>query len=254
MLAACLAGKLGYRSIDRDVIVEKASIYGIRQEELIESLEKAPSFWDRFRHKRYVYLTLIQAALLDELKEGKAIYHGHAGHLLLKGVDCVLRARIVAPMTFRQAIVRDRLKLDDKEAVAYIHKKDSERKKWTQYLYGVDWEDPTLYDLLLNLECIDIEGACDIISTAAGRPCFEETPEALEALADLDLASKVRANLVVTPSTTNLEVEVTSRKGIVSISGSLGSTAEMKDVETVALRVEGVKDLNLDELVFFQDV
>jgi len=142
----------------------------------------------------------------------------------------------------------------DEEAVAYIHKKDSERKKWTQYLYGVDWEDPTLYDLLLNLECIDIEGACDIISTAAGRPCFEETPEALEALADLDLASKVRANLVVTPSTTNLEVEVTSRKGIVSISGSLGSTAEMKDVETVALRVEGVKDLNLDELVFFQDV
>ena len=109
MLAECLADTLGYRCIDRDVIVEKAAAYGVTQEELRDTLDKPPSFLDRFKHRKYIYLTLIQAALMEEaVRRGNAIYHGNAGHFLLRGVTHVLKTRIIAPMEFRQAMVQDR--------------------------------------------------------------------------------------------------------------------------------------------------
>jgi cytidylate kinase len=29
---------------------------------------------------------------------------------------------------------------------------DRDRRKWTQFLYGLDWGQPSLYDLVINLE------------------------------------------------------------------------------------------------------
>ena len=92
------------------------------------------------------------------------VYHGNAGHLMLKGAPAVLRIRIIAPIEMRLAMVQERLKLTGNEALDYIQKMDEGRKKWTQYLYGVNWEDPALYDLVVNLEHMDIEEACEVIN------------------------------------------------------------------------------------------
>jgi inorganic pyrophosphatase/exopolyphosphatase len=43
ILAECLARRLGYRSIDRDIIVERAAAYGVSQYELRDALEKPPN-------------------------------------------------------------------------------------------------------------------------------------------------------------------------------------------------------------------
>lgn len=138
-LAECLAGHVGYRCIDRDVIVEKAAASGAPHDELREALEKPPGFLERFKHKRYLYLALIQAALAEEVRHGDVIYHGYAGHLLLKGGGPVLRARVIAPLEYRIATAQHRLKLSRNEVIAYIRKVDSDRQKWAHYLYGVDW-------------------------------------------------------------------------------------------------------------------
>jgi hypothetical protein len=55
-LAECLAERLKYRCVDRDVIVEKAAAWGVSQEELRAALEKPPTFLERFRSKRYLYI------------------------------------------------------------------------------------------------------------------------------------------------------------------------------------------------------
>jgi cytidylate kinase len=246
MLGECLADKLGYRCIDRDVIVERAAAYQVPQEELRDALSKPPSFWDRFRHKKYIYLTLIQAALTEEVQSGKAVYHGNAGHLLLRGVSHVLRTRIIAPMQFRIASVQERLKMNQADALSYIQKMDQDRQKWTQYLYGVDWGDPSLYDLVLNLESLDIEGACAVISQMANERCFAETAESQAAMDDLTLASRVRANLAVDPRTSHLEVEVRARGGAVTISGKLTVSDQAADLRTVLGQVPGVKDVQLE--------
>ena len=158
---------MGYRCIGRETIVERAAASGVSHEELLAALLNPPGFLERFQHKRYRYLALFQAALAEEVKNGNVVYHGNAGHLMLKGAAAVLRIRIIAPIEMRLAMVQERLKLTGNEALDYIHKMDEGRKKWTQYLYGVNWEDSALYDLVVNLEHMDIEEACDVINALA---------------------------------------------------------------------------------------
>jgi cytidylate kinase len=249
MLAECLAETLGYRCVDRDVIVERAAVSGISHQELRDTLEKPPGFLDRFQHKKYIYLTLIQAALSEEVRTGKAVYHGNAGHLLLGGGAPILRTRIIAPLEFRIKMARERLKFGRDEAIAYILKMDQDRRQWTQFLYGVDWGDPSLYDLVINLEYLDIDQACEIIAQLARSRRFEFTPECQARMDDLALASRLQANLAIDPATSGLEVEVTTAKGHVRVKGKLPSVDQSEEVERVALRTAGVKTLNLDGLI-----
>lgn len=248
-LAECVAGHLGYRCVDREVVVERAAARGVSQEELREALDKPPSFLDRLKHKRYVYLTLVQAALADEVREGGVVYHGHCGHLLLKGGSPVLRVRVIAPLEFRISMAQERLKLDRRDAIEHIRRADSDRKKWTRYLYGVDWCDPSLYDLVINLEFIDIERACGIItSTVMHQKCFHFDRTCRAAMDDLARASRVKAELALNPGTSNLEVDVLCSDGVVRVKGKVYTTGQIEEIERIAREVEGVVGVNLEEL------
>lgn len=244
-LAECLSNNLGYRCIDRDVIVKKAAEHGVSERELLAALERPPTLRGMLDHKKYIYLALIQAALTEEVREGRAIYHGLLGHLLLKGGLGVLRLRVVAPMDFRIRMTQERLQLSRSDAIAYIEKMDQDRHKWTQYLYGVDWEDPSLYDLVVNLEHITIDEACRLVAGVTKEACFEFSPERRAAMNDLALASRVRAELALNPFTAHLEVELEARGGLVSIKGA--PVDESENVRRVAMAVAGVTGLALHE-------
>ncbi|MCL4401349.1 MAG: cytidylate kinase family protein [Acidobacteria bacterium] len=249
LLAECLSQRLGYRCVDRDVIVERAAAFGASQQELRDALQKPPGFLERFQHKRYLYLALIQAALSEEVRDGRSIYHGNAGHLLLKGVKPVLRVRVIATMSFRIAQCRERLHLSDGEAVSYIEKTDEDRRRWTQYLYGVDWRDPSLYDIVLNLENMSIRDACQVLaSLVRQQKCFEFDEQCRAALGDVALASRIKANLALDPATADLEVEVTAEAGCVSVKGRLSNPGQLKHVDRIAREIPGVAHLNLDLL------
>jgi cytidylate kinase len=248
ILAECLARRLGYRCIDRDIIVQRAAACGVSQEDLKEALEKPPGFLDRFKHKRYLYLALMQAALAEEVRAGKAVYHGLAGHLLLRGGHPILRTRIIAPMEFRVQMLQGRLKYGRREAIAYIEKVDGDRRKWTQFLYGVDWGDPTLYDIVLNLEFVEIEEACRIISSIVLERRFEFTAESQRRMNDLALGSRVRADLAINPSTSDLELEVAAHDGAVAIMGKVAVMVQIDEVKRVASAASGVASVNIEEL------
>lgn len=247
-LAECLAVKLDYRCVDREAIVQRAAASGVPEEELHEALEKPPGFLERFGHRRYKYLAIVQAALAEEVRRGRVIYHGLAGHLLLGGGRHILRTRIIAPVSYRVRMVCRTLHYNETQARAYIESMDDERRRWTAWLYGVDWGDPALYDVVLNLEHMTIETACHIISAAARRRCFEMTPACRRALEDLAVASRVRANLAMAPPTEGLELEVTAADGVVAIRGKLASTEQSVDVEQIAKAVPRVTALHLDQL------
>jgi cytidylate kinase len=247
-LAECLARRLGYRCIDRDVIVERAAAYGVSQNDLRDALEKPPRFFDRFMHERYFYLALIQSALTEEVREGRALYHGLAGQLLLRGGHPVLRVRIVAPTERRVKIMQERMKSSRKDAIAYIKKEDGDRRKWTQFLYGVDWEDPSLYDIVINLENLGMEEACRVISSLALELRFESTPESQRRMDNLAIASRVRADLAINRSTSGLELDVAAHDGAVTITGKLAAMDQIDEVRRVASGAPGVVSVNLEKL------
>jgi cytidylate kinase len=248
MLAEALAKRLGYRCIDRGQLIGKAAAWGVSEDDLRSAIEKPPTFLGQSQHKKYLYLAFIQAALTEEARTGNVIYHGLAGHLLLGKGSHVLRTRIIAPMEFRIGEVQDRLKYNRKEAIAYIEKMDEDRRKWTRLLYGVDWGDAALYDIVLNLEQMNLEEACDVVCSASRLKCFEFTSGSQRTLDDLTTASRAKAHLAMDPATSDLEFEVVAQGGSVSIKGEIASWHQAKQVDRVVRAVPGVTEAHIDQL------
>ncbi len=248
MLAECLSQSLGYRCIDREIIVERAAAHGVSQEELSEALQKPPTFLERLRHKKYLYMVLIQAALVEEVRTGQAVYHGNAGHLLLRGGPHIVRVRIIAPIELRVKMAQDRLKLSRAEALDYISGMDQDRRKWTQYLYGVDWGDPSNYDIVLNLEFMDIAEACQAVTTLARQRCFQFTPCCQARMDEMALASRVRVELALNDATAHLEVDVDAHEDTITVLGSAANMREVDEVRQIAASVPGVASVNVDQM------
>ncbi len=251
-LAECLSKTLGYNCIDRDVLAGKVSTARVSQHDILAALDEPPAVPGRFNHKRYLYLALIQAALMEEARGGKAVYHGLAGQLLLKGAPTLLRLRIVAPLELRICMAQEQLSLKREEAITYIGKMDQDRRRWAQFLYGVDWGDPGLYDLVINLENISVEQACSLVAGMVEDPAFEFSPARQAQMNDLALASRVRAQLALDPFTSNLEVDVEAHGGTVSIQGSLFEQTE--HVERVAEAICGAGKVTIQDLAPVGDV
>jgi len=250
MLAECLAAQLQYRCIDRDVIVERAAAQGVSHQELLDALLKPPGFLDRLRHKKYLYLALIQSALIEEVRQGSVVYHGNAGHLLLAEAGPALRIRVIAPPEFRVQMCRERLKLSESEARAYIAKVDEERRSWTRYLYGVDSQDPALYDLVVNLERTSVTEACSLVAhMAREQTCFNFGPECQAAMDNLARASQVKVALALDRQTDHLECSITADGAKVRIKGRINNLNLVDDIRRVAGAVPGVEEVDLEEIV-----
>lgn len=249
LLAESLAATLGYRCLAREDVAERAVASGVTQEQLLDALSKPPTFLERFKHKRYLFLVLFQATLAEEVKAGRVVYHCNAGHLMLKGASPLLKVRVIAPLEKRVSMVQERLKMSPSDALAYIHKVDEDRRRWTRYLYGVDWEDPNLYDTTVNLNLMGIPEACRMVAAAARENCFDFESGCRAQMEDLAIASRVQANLALHPTTLHLEFDVTSQQGRVSIQGRVANLDELEEIKRVAQAVPGVVALNLDEVL-----
>lgn len=221
-LAHYLSEKLGYPAVGVEVIKEAAKIYGISEEEISRQLSQGPKTWERLiGEKRRLYLIALQSAMAERAVRGSFIYHGLAGHLLLQGVPSVLKVRLVAPLQYRVRKEMLKKKRTEEEAVKYISRVDEKRKQWSRFFYDVDWTDPLLYDMVLNLEHITIEAAGGLIEYALTQPEFQESPATRQAIEDFALATRVKAQLALSHSLKGLDLDVQAHDGRVRIRGTV---------------------------------
>jgi cytidylate kinase len=254
-LADCLCGNLGVPCIGREAIVaEAADRLGVTPELLTQKLENAPGLWERLTLERRRYVVAVQAALAEHAAAGNLVYHGYAGQMLLRKVPAVVRVRLIAPMEMRIRAVIDRHGLRREAAEAYIRQVDEERTRWTRLIYDVDLSDPQLYDLVLNLENISIQSACQLIIEATKRPEFELTETARAKLTDFNLACRVKVALVTAAATRTLELDVVAKDGSVTVTGQAPEPAMLthvtsrftQEIEEVVAAVPGVRDVKLE--------
>lgn len=249
-LAECLAQKLGYPCISREVIVEAAERYGASEAALSQALNHAPSLIDRLKSERNRYIAYIRAALCQHALEGDFIYHGYAGQHLLAGVHHMIRVRIVANLSYRISAAMKELQMTSRQAEAHIHKVDDERRKWTRFLYGVAWDDPMNYDVVCNLEYLSIRGACAVVERLTELEQFQSTAESRKALEDIALKSFVVAALARDERTSDAEFQVHAEDGVVTIEGVAKLADMVASVNEVAGKVEGVVKL-VNQVVTF---
>jgi cytidylate kinase len=242
-LATSVAARLGYRCVSREVLLEAAWGYGVPVNKLDAAMEKPPPLWERLIGKRTAYLTFVRAALCDQALEGRLVYHGYVGHLVFPGVSHVLRVRAIADMGYRvEAAMRHR-GLMRKDAVAFIDRVDKERRHWARSAFDVEWDDPGLYDVVVNLSRMTLETATELVVRLTERPEFQPTEASTKALRDLALGNRVAATLARDPRTQAATLEVTADDGHVAVTGTTQSSTLSQAVNIVTREVPGVKEV-----------
>ncbi len=195
-VAEKVAEKLGYKCLSREVILDASDLYQIPEIKLIKAIHDSPTILDRIGGSKKAYVAYYQSALADRVKEDNVVYHGLAGHLLLKGIPHVLKVRIIADLEDRVSIKMKRENENRQEALDIIKKDDEERRKWTHNLFGVDPWSSLLYDLVIHINKFTVDDAVNFICQAANLEQFKATNESRKKMNDLALASRVKAYLI----------------------------------------------------------
>jgi len=194
-IAEAIADKLNYECISQEVLFEASQSFHVPESKLFESLHDAPGLMERLTHVRQRFIDGIQAALLQHVVKGNVVYHGFAGQMLLGDTAHVLKVRVIADLEQRVRLLMKREQISQQEAVRMIEHEDHERAEWYRTFYRIDMNDPRLYDLVLHIDRLTIDDACDIVCRTAASQSFATTPESTAALADLALKSHVKVAL-----------------------------------------------------------
>jgi len=238
-VAEKLAQALGYECLSRDILLEASERFNIPEIRLIRAIHDAPSILQRFTYGKEQYVAYIRAALLRHVQKDNVVYHGLAGHFLLQGIPHVLKVRIIADLEDRVAEEMKRENISADEARRILLKDDAERRKWSLKIYGTDTWDPSLYDLLINIKCIKVDEAVDIIKCALKGSCFQSTPEGQRLVDEMSLAARIEAALV--QEIPSVKVEVKNGEIFINLRGALREDKElMSRVQRLAANIAGI--------------
>ncbi len=184
-IANRLAEKLGYKCISREILLKASKDFNIPELTLNQAIRTAPSVLDFLTNKKRKYIKYIRHAFLERILQDNIVYHGFAGHFLSKDVPNVLKVRITADTDFRIKRVMLNENISETEARKYLQQIDAERRKWSLSLYNIDQTDIDLYDAVIHISCMNVEGAVSILYDLARKPCFQTTAETKKKLTEL---------------------------------------------------------------------
>lgn len=195
-VAEKVAERLDYKIISRDLLLDASDRFHVPYQKLQKALHDAPGLLERYQHTKKIYIAFIRSTLMDMVGKDNVVYHGLAGHLLLKGLNNVLKVRIIANLDSRISRKMEEENIGKPKAREIILKDDDQRKKWTRKIYGTDPTDSSLYDMVLCIDRLSVDDAVDFICRAASTQPFQSTEETLRKRQDLALACYVKTALV----------------------------------------------------------
>ena len=243
-IAEAVASRLGYCCLRRkELILGAAKEFHFPEAKLVEAMEEPPQIWQQDRDKLDAHFNLIRAAFLKKCIDEKLVYHGFSGQQLICRVAHVLRVLIIADDEFRIQMAKDKLGVDWEFAHEQIVRSDKKFSKWTRTMYGFEWQDPSLYDLVINIGRIGVESAVETILKVIETGDFDPTDDSRQAFADELLASLVWSALSNNEETSASYLETSSKEGVVTVTGTARSKRVYEAIPQVAKTVDGVKDV-----------
>ncbi|MFT5730441.1 MAG: cytidylate kinase [Desulforhopalus sp.] len=244
-VAEALAKRLGYECVSRDILLKTCEEFSIPETRLIKALHDAPSILDRFRHGRERYISYFRAAFFNHMVKDNIVYHGLSGHFFLSEIRHTLKVRIIANMQDRVKEEMQRENCSDEEARYLLKKDDDERRKWGMSLYGKDTWNCSLYDIVLNVDIIEVDKAVDILQEVIVDGRFDATRESTALLKKQALLASIHA-IIVNESPHAI---VTIKEGVVTlgnIEGRLQNNTALR--QKTAKRL--IESYNLKDVVY----
>ena len=160
-VAQKVAQQLGYRVASRDLINQAATHCGapVGALEIIDDLgllNLHPTTKDR-----RAFLSAMREVMEELAESGNVIIIGRAGQIILGKREDVLHIKVNAPEYLRAERVSHQLNIPHSAALAQVRASDRSRRDYLRRYYHVQWDNPELYDLILNTARLSPEqGAC----------------------------------------------------------------------------------------------
>ncbi len=182
-VAALVAERLGLRRVGREIINRAAQAAGAGEAALAEIDELGLLGVKPSPAAQMLYREQVRTIIEELAHEGNVIVVGRGGQVVLTQRRDVLHVRVIAPRQMRCAAVQNRCGVPLEVAAARVDASDRARATFHKRTYGVRWDDPALYALVINMAYLSVPTAADIIIEAAralasGRQEF--TPEGCE--------------------------------------------------------------------------
>ena len=152
-------------------------------------------------------MTYVEAIVLEMAGRDNVVLAGRGAAFLLTKMRHVLRVRVTAPERVRAARLEQQ-GLVPAAAADLVRQSDNELGARVRYLYHVDWNDPLLYDLVINTDRMTVAEGAALIERALQNPRYQSSVETMNEIRELNLTTQCRAALLADPDTRPLDVRV----------------------------------------------
>jgi hypothetical protein len=164
----------------------------------------------------------------------------------LRDFPCALHVRVTASPEKCIHTLMDQ-GLNREAAARAIRRGDDERSAFVKFAFGVNWEDPERYDLVLNMDKLSVNLAVSTVLHMARSPEISEASvDAIRSLETMALASRAEAALIAATFghefVPSLSVSVVE-PGKVRVSGNVETEGRKAEAERVLRSVKGVKSV-----------
>jgi len=246
-VAQRVAGKMGLTVILHELVEhDLAEHLHVRDSAIHHRLEGGATLRERWQIGSKQLARYTAEEVLDLAKRGNVLIRGWGACVVLRDVPHVARVRICAPMEVRERAVMERSGLKDRVAARRdIERNDAAHKRALHAAYGVDREDPLLYDLVLNTHRNSIETCVKLICDLVESPEFRETEASRTILDDKALEAHIRIKLRerFVAGTGVSDVEATANGGTVVLTGTAIHTTLAADASKIVSEIAGVKEV-----------
>jgi cytidylate kinase len=249
-VALALADELGLAIVHRELVEHQlAKRLDVGESAVHRYLEGKPSMFERLGLDRTDLSFCTAAEIFDLAAQGNVLIRGWGATHLLRAIPHIVGVRVCAPIDVRVKTLMERLGWDDvRRALNAIRENDAAHARTMHRLFDINWEDPLLYDLVLNTARVSIKDSADLIKYLVSQPTFEETAESHAKLVTLKVEAKIRSALRCNPITRDtgpsfgISLDPTTRK--VTLTGAVAKDQFRHEVEQVVLAVPGVTQVD----------
>lgn len=247
-VAQGLADQIGLKVVHHELIEHGlAERLGMQESAVHRYLEGSASLLERWKIDSKRLSRYTAEEILELAQEGNVVIRGWGATALLREVPHVFCVRVCAPMAFRERVMMERLGINDATVVRReIERNDAAHARTMHGLFGLDWENPLLYDLVLNTESVPIETCVKLVRLLAESPAYQETEDSRSVIADKLLETRIRAVLTdrLRVGINVVGIEAAARKGKVTLTGTVDETQLTSEAEQLVRRVAGVTDVD----------
>jgi len=117
--------------------------------------------------ERYIdgfkYVELLNLIIPKIAKEGNAVIVGRGGQYILHNFDDTYHLLLIAKEEDKIKFIEDNYRVSSTRAVQIIKRMNKRRANLYSFFGKKDYEDPKLYDIILNMSLLSIDKAEELI-------------------------------------------------------------------------------------------